>query len=176
MGPGGERLAAWAGSRNRGQEMDAKELMQAKALMDAKELAEKSAAAMWAGDAASQALGMEIVSVGPGAATVRMRVRPDMVNGLGTCHGGLLFTLADSAFAFACNSYNQFAFAQHCTVSFIAPARDGDMLIATASEVSKAGRNGIYDVRIENAAGDLLALFRGYPLSVNGQHFEPGET
>ena len=111
-------------------------------------VARRSADAMWAGDAASQGLGMELVAVAPGRATLRMRVRADMVNGHAIGHGGFTFTLADSAFAFACNSYNRSTVAAACEVRFLAPTRLGDVLEATAVERSRAGRDGVYDVTV----------------------------
>ncbi len=132
------------------------------------ELAEACARAMWAQDRASQALGMEIVSVGPGEATLAMTVRPDMTNGHGTCHGGLLFTLADSAFAFACNAYDQRHVAQHCSVTFLRPGRAGERLTAQAVERAREGRSGIYDVTVRDEAGAVLAEFRGHSRSVPG--------
>ncbi len=132
------------------------------------ELAEACARAMWAQDRASQALGMEIVSVGPGEATLAMTVRPDMTNGHGTCHGGLLFTLADSAFAFACNAYDQRHVAQHCSVTFLKPGRAGQRLTAQAVERAREGRSGIYDVTVRDEAGAVLAEFRGHSRSVPG--------
>ena len=138
------------------------------------ELAEACAAAMWAHDDASRGLGMAIVRVGPGEAVLTMTVEPRMTNGLDTCHGGILFTLADSAFAFACNSYNQFAVAQHCSVTFLAPAFAGDRLTATAREVSRRGRGGLYDIRITNQAGEVIAEFRGHSRTVKGTHLPTG--
>ncbi len=140
--------------------------------MDAQNVAEKSAEIMWAKDRASQALGMKLESVGPGRSVLSMTVGPDMLNGLKTCHGGYMFTLADSAFAFACNAYNQFTFAQHCSITFIAPAYEGDRLTATAEETDRTGRNGIYDIAVRRQDGTLVASFRGHSRQVNGQHFE----
>jgi acyl-CoA thioesterase len=114
---------------------------------DALMLARRSAEAMWADDRASRGLGMEIADIGPGSATLAMTIREDMTNGHGTCHGGFIFALADSAFAFACNSYDQRAVAQHCSVSFLRPAQLGDRLTARCVERTRAGRSGIYDVR-----------------------------
>jgi acyl-CoA thioesterase len=110
--------------------------------MNSQETAERSAAAMWAGDRASRALGMEIVEVGPGRATLRMVVTDDMVNGHGIGHGGLTFALADSAFAFACNSYDRVTVAAGAEIAFRAPTRLGDELVATAVERSRDGRDG----------------------------------
>ena len=116
--------------------------------MNAQETAEVSAADMWAGDRASQALGMEIVEVGPGRATLRMSVRDDMVNGHGIGHGGLTFALADSAFAFACNSYGRTTVAAAAEIRFRRPTQLGDDLVATAVERSRDGRDGVYDVTV----------------------------
>ncbi|MBP2233601.1 acyl-CoA thioesterase [Sinorhizobium kostiense] len=140
------------------------------ARMTADELASASARAMWDDDRASQRLGMTIDKIASGAATLSMAVTPEMTNGHGTCHGGYIFTLADSAFAFACNSYNQRAVAQHCSVTYLAPAFQGDRLTAAASEVSRHGRDGIYDVRITNQRGEHIAEFRGHSRTVKGTH------
>lgn len=139
-------------------------------------IAERSAAAMWEKDSASQGLGIQIVEVAPGRAVLSMKVRPDMVNGLNVCHGGFIFTLADSAFAFACNSYNQLTFAHHCAVTFHAAGKPDDTLTATAQEVTRQGRSGLYDVMVHDSAGGLIASFRGHSRSVNGQHFTEDEA
>ena len=126
----------------------------------AQETAERSAAAMWADDRASQVLGMEILEVGPGRAVVRMTVREDMVNGHAIGHGGLTFTLADSAFAFACNSYGRTTVAAAAEIRFRRPTRLGDVLVATAVERTRDGRDGVYDVTVRN--GDaVVATFVG---------------
>ena len=109
---------------------------------------------------ASQRLGMEIEHVAPGAATLTMTVTEDMTNGHKMGHGGYIFTLADSAFAFACNTYNQRTVAQHCSITYIAPVSEGDRLTATARETAQFGRNGIYDVRVDNQRGEHVAEFR----------------
>ena len=140
------------------------------AAMTPQELAEASAAAMWNDDAASQRLGMEIAHIAPGAATLTMTVRRDMSNGQGNCHGGYIFLLADSAFAFACNSHNQVTVAQHASVSFLEPVRIGDRLTAEAREVNRRGRSGIYDIRVTNQDGLHVAEFRGHSRSVRGTH------
>jgi acyl-CoA thioesterase len=133
------------------------------------EVAEACAALMWAEDQASQGLGMELVRVGPGTAELAMVVRPDMVNGHGICHGGFIFTLADSAFAFSCNAYDQRAVAAHCAITFMAPARLGDRLVAKAVERQRFGRNGIYDIAVTRAGdGALIAEFRGHSRTVKG--------
>ena len=138
------------------------------------ETAERSARAMWANDRASQGMGMEIAAIAPGRCTMRMTVREDMVNGLAVCHGGFIFTLADSAFAFACNSYNQMTVAQHCAVTFHAPGKLGDVLEAEAVEVTRQGRSGLYDIMVRNQDGTLIASFRGHSRSIKGQHYEEG--
>ncbi|GAB2738654.1 hydroxyphenylacetyl-CoA thioesterase PaaI [Nocardioides pakistanensis] len=135
------------------------------------ERARRSAEAMWAGDAASQGLGMRLVAVGPGSATLEMTVREDMVNGHGIGHGGFTFTLADSAFAFACNSYNRSTVAHACEITFHAPTRLGDVLTATASERRREGRDGTYDVEVCNAAG-VVATFVGRSKEIRGVLYE----
>ncbi|MCU0868642.1 MAG: hydroxyphenylacetyl-CoA thioesterase PaaI [Burkholderiales bacterium] len=127
----------------------------------AQALAEAVGREMLAVDAASSGLGMRIVAIGPGFATLSMDVRDDMLNGFRICHGGYLTTLADSAFAFACNSRNALTVASSIGVDFVAPARAGDTLIAEAREVSLKGRTGVYDVTVRNAAGDTVAVLRG---------------
>jgi len=150
-------------------------------VLDPQTVAERSAAAMWAGDAASQALGMILDEVRPGYARISMQVRDDMVNGHSICHGGLVFALADSAFAFACNSYNRVAVAQACDIVFVAPARLGDVLVAEAVERSRFGRNGIYDVTVAAGAdggsggGGLVAEFRGRSRQIAGTLTEESE-
>ena len=126
------------------------------------DLARRSADAMWAGDAASKALGMEIVSVGPGTATLSMKVRDDMVNGWDLCHGGLIASLADSAFAFACNSHGTVTVASGFDVTFLESARLGDELVAVAVERALRGRSGLYDVTVTRTSDDtVIAEFRG---------------
>lgn len=134
--------------------------------------AERSADAMWADDPASQALGMSLIEVGPGRAVITMSVRKDMANGHGICHGGFIFTLADSAFAFACNSYNQRVVAQHNSITYLAPGQLGERLTATATEVSRTGRSGVYDVIVTGEDGHTVALFRGHARQIKGTHFE----
>lgn len=138
--------------------------------MTPQELAEASTRAMWAEDHASQRLGMVLDHVGPGEAQLSMTVTEAMSNGHGNAHGGFIFTLADSAFAFACNSYNQLVVAQHCSITYLIPGRIGDRLTATAREVSRRGRSGIYDIRITNQHGDHVAEFRGHSRTVKGTH------
>ena len=135
------------------------------------EVARRSAEAMWAGDAASAALGMRIVAVGPGRAALTMTVRPDMVNGHAIGHGGLTFALADSAFAFACNSYNRSTVAAGADIRFLAPTRLGDVLVAEAVERSREGRDGVYDVTVV-AGQTVVAEFVGRSREVGGSLVE----
>ncbi|SNR46937.1 hydroxyphenylacetyl-CoA thioesterase PaaI [Paracoccus sediminis] len=138
--------------------------------MTPQELAEASARALWNDDSASQRLGMVLDRIAPGQATLSMTVTDAMSNGHGNCHGGYIFTLADSAFAFACNSHNQMAVAQHCSITYLIPGRIGDRLTATATETSRRGRSGLYDIRITNQDGDHVAEFRGHSRTVKGTH------
>jgi acyl-CoA thioesterase len=133
--------------------------------------AQRCADLMWSGDSASQSLGMELVEVGPGRATIRMTVRDNMVNGHGIGHGGLTFTLADSAFAFACNSYNRRTVAQSCEITFHAATRLGDVLVAEAVERSREGRDGTYDVTVRKA-DTVVAEFVGRSKEIRGSFFE----
>ena len=128
---------------------------------DAQAQAEKRTAEMWAEDTASKAMGMALVEVGPGRAVMTMRVREDMVNGHGTLHGGLTFAFADSVFAFAANSYDYQAVGVQCDIVYHAPGRLGDVLIGTGTEVTRAGRSGLYDVAVRREDGTLIASFRG---------------
>jgi acyl-CoA thioesterase len=125
------------------------------------EVAARVGESMYARDSASQALGMALEEVRPGYARMRMTVRADMLNGHGTCHGGLVFALADSAFAFACNSHDVVTVAAGCSIEFLAPAREGDELVAEAEERAREGRNGVYDVDVRRADGTPIAVFRG---------------
>jgi len=138
-------------------------------MQDAQVLAKASAKAMFGRDAASQSLGMQIVKMGPGYALLTMPVRPDMLNGHQTCHGGFIFALADSAFAFSCNSYNRNTVASGCSIDYLAPGRSGDVLTAEAIEQSRAGRTGVYDVTVSNQAGTRIALFRGKSYQIKGE-------
>ncbi|WP_107817028.1 hydroxyphenylacetyl-CoA thioesterase PaaI [Celeribacter persicus] len=135
--------------------------------MSPQELAEACAALMWNDDSASQRLGMKLLHIAPGEATLEMTITDQMTNGHGNAHGGYMFTLADSAFAFACNTYNQMTVAQHCSVTYIAPGALGDVLIATAREVSRSGRSGIYDVTVMRQDGQRIAEFRGHSRTIN---------
>lgn len=141
--------------------------MTARVPLSPEALARACAEAMWTEDDASQALGMEILRVGPGEAVLAMTVRPDMVNGHAIAHGGFIFLLADSAFAFACNSRNERTVAAQCNIAFIRPGKLGDRLVATAREISKTGRSGIYDVRV--TVNDVaIAELRGHSRSLGG--------
>lgn len=139
------------------------------------QLAERSAQALYRRDRASQALGMRLVAVSPGRARVVMPVRPDMVNGHDVCHGGIVFALADSAFAFACNSYNASTVAASGAIDFLAPARAGDELTAEAAELWRTRRNGIYEITVTNQRGERVALFRGRSYRIDGQVTTTGE-
>jgi acyl-CoA thioesterase len=139
------------------------------------DLARACAEAMWREDDASKGLGMEIVEIGPGQATLAMMVKPDMVNGQRVAHGGFIFALADSAFAFACNTHNERAIAAQGNITFIRPGRLGDLLVATAREISRSGRSGIYDVRV--TAGEfVIAEFRGHSRTIGGTWLPVAET
>ena len=133
------------------------------------ELARACADAMWADDRASRGLGMELVEVSAGRAKLAMTVTETMVNGHGIMHGGFTFTLADSAFAFACNTYNRRCVAQHCSVTYITPGRLGDRLTATAIERSRSGRSGIYDITVARTDGTVIAEFRGHSRTIEGE-------
>jgi acyl-CoA thioesterase len=132
------------------------------------ELARATAAAMYESDACSRALGIELVEVRAGYARLRMAVRPDFLNGHRICHGGLIFTLADSAFAFACNSYNVNTVAAGCSIEFLRPVPPDDVLTAEAVEQVLSGRNGVYDIAVTNRAGETVALFRGKSAQIRG--------
>jgi phenylacetic acid degradation protein PaaD len=131
--------------------------------------AERAVEALWRGDAASRGLGMIIESCAPGRATVTMPVRADMVNGHRICHGGLIFALADSAFAFACNSYGDNTVAAGASIDFLAPGREGDVLRAVAFERWRAGRSGLYEIEVRNQRDEMVALFRGRSHQVAGR-------
>ena len=131
---------------------------------------------MWQDDRASRGLGMAISEVGPGTATLTMDVTEAMTNGHGMCHGGFIFTLADSAFAFACNAYNQRTVAQHCSITFLVSAQLGDRLTAAAVERSRVGRSGIYDINVTRQTGEVIAEFRGHSRTISGTHLPEGET
>lgn len=136
--------------------------------MTPEELASRCADSMWSKDAASQALDMHLESISPGNAVLIVNICEKMVNGHGICHGGYIFLLADSAFAYACNTYNDVTVAQQCSITFLAVARLGDRLKATAQERSRKGRSGLYDVTIENQHGETVAEFRGNSRTTKG--------
>ena len=136
------------------------------------ERAKLSADAMWSDDHASKWFGMQIDEVSEGRAVLSMSVEQQHCNGHGICHGGVTFSLADSAFAFACNSRNQNTVAQHNSINFVAPGQLGDRLSATAVERSLTGRSGIYDVTVTNQDGRTIAEFRGMSRAIKGQLFE----
>lgn len=140
--------------------------------MTPKERAERSTDAMWANDRASPWFGMSRPQVDEGRAVMQLTVAPHHCNGHDICHGGVIFALADSAFAFACNSRNQATVAQHNSISYIAPGRLGDVLTATAEEVLLAGRTGITNVTVTNQDGTVIAEFRGASRAIRGQNFE----
>ncbi len=143
--------------------------MQKKAQQTAQQQAEAAAAAMYARDRASLAMGMKLLRVGPGSASMRMTVREDMANVHNTCHGGIIYTLADSTFAYACNSHNKNAVAVTCVIEYMRPAFVGDVLTAAGGEQGLVGRNGVYDIRVENQKGELVALFRGKSTQIKGE-------
>lgn len=143
--------------------------------MTPQDRAEKSAQAMWADDHASKWAGMSIQSVAEGKAALQLTVEKHHCNGHGICHGGVMFMLADSAFAFACNSRNQATVAQHNLISFLAPGKLGDTLTATAEEVSLTGRSGIYDVKVTTQTGQVIVEFRGISRAIKGQLFDEDE-
>ena len=137
-------------------------------------VAEATRDAMWANDRASKSLGMQALAIGPGTATVTMTVREDMLNGHDVCHGGLVATLADSAFAFACNAYNEITVASGFDINLFAASCLGDVLTATAHEVSKAGRTGVYDIEVTNQRGERIAAFRGRSHTMKGKPLVAG--
>ena len=140
---------------------------------EAQALADRVGASMWERDDASQGLGMRLVRIAPGEATLTMAVRRDMLNGHAICHGGFVFTLADSAFAFACNSYNANTVAAGCSIEFLAPAHEGDVLTAVARERTLAGRSGVYDIDVRNQHGATIAVFRGKSARIRGHVVPP---
>lgn len=145
-------------------------------MTDAASLANRAAAAMYERDVAAQSLGMTIDEVRPGYARLRMRVRPEMLNGHDMCHGGLIFALADTAFAYACNSYDRATVASGAAIEFLAPARADEMLIAEAQEQVLGGRLGVYDVEVHNEQGLRVALFRGRSYALKAPVIREDET
>jgi acyl-CoA thioesterase len=132
------------------------------------QLAEATAQSMYEADACTRALGIEILEVRPGYARLQMNVRPDFLNGHDICHGGLIFTLADSTFAFACNSYNISTVAAGCSIEFLRAVKGGDRLTAEGVEQTLNGRTGIYDIRVTNREGETVAMFRGKSAQIKG--------
>jgi len=135
----------------------------------AQSIARRAVDALYGGDRASQMLGMKVEACGPGTARVSMRVRADMINGHGICHGGLIFALADSAFACACNSHGDNTVAAGAAIEFLLPAREGDLLTASAHERWRTGRSGNYEIEVRNQRGDVVALFRGRSHRIAGR-------
>lgn len=125
------------------------------------QVAQRVGATMFGNDRASQMMGMQIAAMAPGRSRVTMTVRGDMLNGVGTCHGGFIFTLADSAFAFACNSHNELTVAAGCSIEFLLPGTEGDVLTAEAIEQTRSGRTGVYDIVVRNQRDETIAVFRG---------------
>lgn len=138
--------------------------------LDPHALAEAVRQRMFKDDAASQGLGMQIEAVAPGYARIAMTVRPDMLNGFRICHGGFITTLADSAFAFACNSHNEQTVAAGIVVDFLAPAHEGDRLVAECHEVAVTGRTGVYDIKVINQHGKTVVVMRGRSHTMKGKH------
>ncbi|WP_151704912.1 hydroxyphenylacetyl-CoA thioesterase PaaI [Nitrincola alkalilacustris] len=132
------------------------------------QLAEACAEAMYSRDLASQKLGMKIESVGPGRAVLSMKITDEMIQGHDSCHGGYIFTLADSTFAFACNTYDEATVASGCSIEYLAPGKSGDLLTAIGEERSRSGRTGVYDITVQNQHGKTVALFRGKSYKVRG--------
>jgi acyl-CoA thioesterase len=143
--------------------------------MTPQQIAARCAEIMWPDDHAARGLGMAIAAIGPGTATLTMTVRQDMVNSHGNCHGGFIFALADSCFAYACNSLNHRAVAAGVDINFLAPVDLGDTLTAEGRARHQGGRTGVYDVEVVNQDGKLVAVFRGRSARVKGHHFAPAE-
>lgn len=141
---------------------------QPQAAVDPQDLARQCAEAMYQRDHATQHLGIRITEIAPGQACLEMAVRQEMIQGHDSCHGGYIFTLADTAFAFACNTYDLATVAAGCQIEYVAPGKLDDVLTATAREQTRKGRTGVYDVRVENQNGELVALFRGKSHQVRG--------
>ena len=142
--------------------------------MDAQALAEASREALWENDRASRGLGVVVLAVGPGTATLQMVVREDMLNGLEVCHGGYVSLLADSCFGYACNAYNEMTVASGFDVNLVAAARRGDVLTAVATEVAKSGRTGVYDIEVRNQRDERVAAFRGRSYTMKGRPLVEG--
>ena len=132
--------------------------------------------AMRAQDTVLDTLGIEVTAIGPGTATCTMTVRADMLNGFKICHGGLVATLADTAFAYACNAYDEMTVASGFDISILAPSREGDVLSASAHEVSSSGRTGVYDIAVSNQRGERIAVFRGRSYTMKGRSITGADT
>lgn len=144
--------------------------------MTPQDRAEKASAAMFEQDVASRAMGMQITAIAPGSATLTMPVAVHMINGAGICHGGFIFSLADSAFAFACNSYNRLTVAQQNQITYISPGKAHELLTASATQTALSGRSGVYDVTVTGEDGRIVATMRGLSRTIKGQLFpETGE-
>ena len=141
-------------------------------MMSPLQRAERVGALMYADDATSQSLGLELLGIGPGTASMRLHVKPTMTNGLGICHGGFIFLLADTTFAYACNSQNLRSVAASAQIDFLGPAQRGEVLTAIGVEQHRASRSGVYDIRVTNQADALIALFRGKSAVIKGHVFE----
>lgn len=133
------------------------------------DIAQQVGAGMYERDNAAQKLGIRLIAIGPGTAVMTMRVSEDMVNGHDICHGGFTFALADTCFAYACNSYNKVTVARQCEISFLKAARAGDLLTATGREVHRTSRNGIYDITVTDETGEVVALMRGHSRTLDGE-------
>lgn len=140
--------------------------------MNDSDIAQKCRDTMWSNDVASQDMGMTVDVDRQGSACAQFEVRKNMVNGYDICHGGYIFALADSAFAFACNTYNRITVASGAAIEFVRPARLGDRLTATASEAHRGGRTGVYDIEVTNQDGELVAIFRGRSYATREPVFE----
>ena len=140
--------------------------------VDSQALADATAKSMYDLDYTAKHMGMDIKAMRPGGGVLSLRVQNWMINGHGICNGGIIFTLADTAFAYACNSHNQRTVAQHCTITYLAPGKSGETLTATAKETARNGRNGIYDIQVHNELGETLAYFRGNSRTISGTILE----
>lgn len=148
--------------------------MEASTMPTAQQVAEAVRDAMWAGDRASRMLGMQMLAIGPGMSRMSMTVREDMLNSHAICHGGLITTLADSAFAFACNAYNEFTVASGFDVNLVASAKLGDVLTASARELTRTRRTAVYDIDVHDQDGRRIAAFRGRSTTLVGKPVVPG--
>lgn len=144
--------------------------------MSPQEIAERCTEIMWPDDHAARGMGMTILAVGPGTARLSMTVRADMVNSHGTCHGGFIFAVADSTFAYACNSFNHRAVAAGVDINYLAPAHLGDVLTATGHARHQGGRSGVYDIEVTNQDSRLIAVFRGRAARIKGHFIETDES